>query len=154
MSNSGDCPSGTGALVNQAPAGLGPDGLRSPVEGKPWTRDAALELCRIVERIAPQFGAHIGLTGGLLYKDGPRKDCDILIYRIRQAERIDHEGLFDALATVGVQKKSGFGWCHKAEWRGMPIDFFFPEETDDGEYEGFDAEAHDLEMIPFPEAAE
>lgn len=116
------------------------------VSERPWTRDMALDLCRIIERIAPQFGAHVGLTGGLLYKDGRRKDCDVLIYRIRQADTIDHEGLFDALAAEGIQKTGGFGWCHKAEWHGLPIDIFFPEETQDGDYEGFDAEAHEAEM--------
>ena len=112
---------------------------------KPWTREMALDLCRILERIAPQFGAHIGLTGGLLYKDGPRKDCDILVYRIRQVEKIDTDGLFEAFEAEGVTKTGGFGWCHKAEWDGLPIDFFFPEE--DGEYIGFDAAAHEVEML-------
>lgn len=115
----------------------------------PWTRDMALELCRIVECIAPKFGAHVALTGGLLYKDGPRKDCDILFYRIRQVEEIDTDGLFTALALASVNRTGGFGWCIKAEWHGLPIDCFFPEES--GEYNGFDAAAHAAEMIPFEE---
>lgn len=73
------------------------------------------------------------LTGGLLYRDGPRKDCDILFYRIRQIDAIDEDGLFAALAEIGVVKMSGFGWCHKAEYHGKPIDCFFPEEQG-GEY--------------------
>lgn len=117
----------------------------------PWTRDLALELCRELERVAPPHGAHVGLTGGLLYKDGPRKDCDIIVYRIRQVEKIDECALFTAFAGVGVNKTSGFGWCHKAEWNGLPIDFFFPEEP--GEYDGFDEESHVIEMN-FQEAAE
>lgn len=113
-----------------------------------WTRDEALELCRQLERIAPKYGAHIGLTGGLLYKDGPRKDCDIIIYRIRQAPEIEQEYMFAAFEEeAGVTKVGGFGWCHKATWRGKPIDFFFPEET--GEYEGFDEVAHAVEMLEF-----
>jgi hypothetical protein len=109
-----------------------------------WTREEAMALCRELERLAPTNGAHIGLTGGLLYKEGPRKDCDIIIYRIRQVERIDADSLFEAFATVGVNKTGGFGWCHKAEWRGKPIDFFFPEE--DGEYPDFDGGSHTIEM--------
>lgn len=97
-----------------------------------WTQAKAIELCIALEAIAPQFGAHIGLTGGCLYKEGERKDCDILIYRIRQAEEIDADGFFKAIQDIGVEKKSGFGWCHKAEWQGLSIDFFLPEE--DGEY--------------------
>jgi hypothetical protein len=97
-----------------------------------WTQAEALALCRGIEAISPGYGCHVALTGGLLYKDGPRKDADILLYRIRQSPAIDEEGLFAALAQIGVNKTGGFGWCHKAEYHGKPIDFFFPEE--DGEY--------------------
>lgn len=48
MSNSGDCPSGTGALVNQAPVGLGPEGLRSPVEDLVRRLFSAVEGCRLI----------------------------------------------------------------------------------------------------------
>lgn len=109
-----------------------------------WTQGEALELCRVLERIAPEHGAHIGLTGGLLYKSGPRKDCDIIIYRIRQVEEIDTDGLFAAFANAGVEKVSGFGWCHKATYRGKKIDFFFPEEV--GEYPDFDEKSHTIEI--------
>lgn len=114
-----------------------------------WTHEQALDLCRKIEAICPAFGCHVALTGGLLYKDGERKDCDILFYRIRQIEHIDEEGLFNALAEIGVQKVSGFGWCHKAEYEGRKIDCFFPEEQG-GEYVSEDA-AFDmsLEEIPF-----
>lgn len=98
-----------------------------------WTQDEAISLCIEIENICPQFGCHVALTGGLLYKDGPRKDCDILFYRIRQRDTIDQNGLWDALASIGVERTRGFGWCHKATWRGKNIDMFFPE-NDSGEY--------------------
>lgn len=98
-----------------------------------WTLNAAVALCREVEAICPPFGCHVALTGGCLYKDGWRKDCDLLFYRIRQVDEIDKLGLFEALKRIGVNVKSGFGWCHKATWMDThPIDLFFPEE--DGEY--------------------
>lgn len=109
-----------------------------------WVRDEGLALCRAIEAICPAFGCHVALTGGLLYRDGPRKDCDLLFYRIRQSPAIDEEGLFAALALIGVNKTSGFGWCHKAEYQGKPIDCFFPEEQG-GEY--VRAEPDDL-LIP------
>lgn len=109
----------------------------------PWVQAQAIELCRQIEAICPAFGCHVALTGGLLYKDGERKDCDILFYRIRQVEVIDMDGLFDALATIGVVKVSGFGWCHKACFEGRQIDCFFPEE-DSGEYEPEEESAADL----------
>ncbi len=105
-----------------------------------WTRDQALELCKRVEAICPTYGCHVALTGGLLYKDGPRKDCDILFYRIRQIDVIDTDGLFAALAAIGISKVGGFGWCHKAKYEGRKIDCFFPEEPG-GEYERDDSEA-------------
>lgn len=97
-----------------------------------WTQSNAIDLCRQLEAIAPQFGAHIGLTGGCLYKDGERKDCDIIVYRIRQVAHIDAEGFFEAIKEIGVHFVSGFGWCRKAKFGDLKIDFFFPEE--DGEY--------------------
>lgn len=109
-----------------------------------WTQREAIDLCIKLERIAPAFGAHVALTGGLLYKSGQRKDCDILIYRIRQIEKIDIDGLFCAAKDIDIVKTGGFGWCHKAEYFGKPIDFFFPEE--DGEYCDFNVEAHNIEM--------
>lgn len=97
-----------------------------------WTHEEAVELCRKIEAVCPEHGCHVALTGGTLYKDGGRKDCDILFYRIRQSPEIDMEGLVDALADIGVEFSSGFGWCVKFTYEGKKIDAFFPEE--DGEY--------------------
>src|ERR1035437_5571090 len=56
-----------------------------------WTQTEAIELCVKVEAICPKYGCHVALTGGLLYKQGKRKDCDLLFYRIRQVEQIDFD---------------------------------------------------------------
>jgi hypothetical protein len=101
-----------------------------PVTG--WTQAEAVALCVQVEAICPEFGCHVALTGGCLYKDGERKDLDLLFYRIRQAPEIDKDGLFHALLSIGIEHQRGFGWCHKATHLGRNIDCFFPEE--DGEY--------------------
>ena len=98
-----------------------------------WTQPEAIELCRDVEAICPGYGCHVALTGGLLYKDGPRKDCDLLFYRIRQVKKIDLDALWPALLLIGLEKKSGFGWCFKAVYKGKPVDCFMPEEQG-GEY--------------------
>lgn len=108
------------------------DALLNPNQN--WTLQDAVELCKKVEAICPEFGCHVALTGGSLYKEGPRKDCDLLFYRIRQVEKVDHEGLFAALASkVGLQRDSGMGWCHKGTYviKGafVPVDMFFPEEV-------------------------
>ena len=112
-----------------------------------WTQQQAIELCKKVEAICPQFGCHVALTGGLLYKDGERKDCDLLFYRIRQIAEIDFEGLFSALALIGLVKVSGFGWCHKATYEGKNVDMFSPEEEGEGQSHS-NTKAEDKITIP------
>lgn len=94
----------------------------------------AVKVCRLIEMVAPQFGAHVALTGGSLYKDGDRKDLDILFYRIRQAPKVDTEKLFAALEVLGFKKPEGMGWLFKSEFENVAIDMFFPEEIEGGIY--------------------
>ena len=51
-----------------------------------WTQEEAIALCKKIESIVPLAGCHVALTGGCLYRDGHRKDLDILFYRIRQID--------------------------------------------------------------------
>jgi len=97
-----------------------------------WTQPEAISICMAIEAICPKFGCHVALTGGLLYKDGPRKDCDILFYRIRQVKEIRAEAMFEALRALEIIVVSGFGWCVKCTWNGKPMDCFFPEELEGG----------------------
>jgi hypothetical protein len=92
-----------------------------------WIRVEGVELAREVESVCVPHGCHVALTGGVLYKDGPRKDCDLIFYRIRQVEKIDMVGLWGALAQIGLDHISGNGWCHKAEYQGKSVDCLFPE---------------------------
>lgn len=94
----------------------------------PWTREHAIHICVMIEAICPPFGCHVALTGGCLYKIGERKDLDLVFYRIRQVDSIDIDGLFGALATLGIHKSGGFGFVYKATYDGRSIDLFFPEE--------------------------
>lgn len=111
-----------------------------------WLQEDALRLCREIEAICPEFGCHVALTGGLLYKDGPRKDADILFYRIRQEPEINIDGLMSALEPIGIKAGEDFGWCFKASYQGKPIDFFFPDR--DGEYPTADPDDRPL-YVPF-----
>lgn len=101
-----------------------------------WTHDRAVELCRRIEQFAPDFHCHVALTGGALYKDGPRKGCDILFYKIRQAPAIDKDGLFDALDKIGLYVWANYGWCCKAtygtEYMTQDVDLFFPDQPTGG----------------------
>lgn len=98
-----------------------------------WNLSEAIELCKKIELACPQFGCHVALTGGVLYKEGARKDLDILFYRIRQVEQINIDGLIQELGAIGLSEFSGFGWCRKAKLDGKKIDLLFPEEQG-GEY--------------------
>lgn len=96
-----------------------------------WSLDEAVQLCRKVEEIAPKFGCHVALTGGTLYKDGLRKDCDLLFYRIRQTEEIDLNGLFKSLSGLmtPLWDRPAHNWVMKCSEpkTGRTIDCFFPE---------------------------
>jgi hypothetical protein len=112
----------------------------------PWTQAEAIELCTAIETIAPKYGCHVALTGGLLYKSGPRKDADILIYRIRQTAAIDFDGLFASMKLLfGIERGPDYGWCKKASLDGKPIDFFHPE--DDTPYRGGSGEVTSDEAL-------
>lgn len=99
-----------------------------------WTQQSAVELCRAIEAVCPKYGCHVAMTGGCLYKDGERKDLDLIFYRIRQVKAIDMEGLWNALnREVGLNMESGFGWRYLAKSQGRQVDCLFPEEQK-GEY--------------------
>jgi hypothetical protein len=98
---------------------------------KTWSQADAIALCVMLESVVPEFGAHVALTGGNLYKTGERKDADVLFYRIRQQPQIKMEQMWKALEAHGFYRVSGFGWCHKATCWGRSVDCFFPEAQKD-----------------------
>lgn len=117
---------------------LTPDALTAAVatilNPTPWTQEEAIKLCTLIESVCPKFGCHVALTGGLLYREGPRKDCDVVLYRIRQVKQIDLDGLWQALGSVGIHKYKGWGWCYKALYQRRGIDILFPEEQSGENY--------------------
>lgn len=98
-----------------------------------WQQHEVIELCRVIEEIAPAFGAHVAMTGGALYKLGPRKDADILFYRIRQAPEVRRDDLLQALERniPGLRMVETYGWVQKAIYLDKLIDFFFPDHVDE-----------------------
>jgi len=96
-----------------------------------WTHQQAVDLCKQIEQFAPIYGAHVALTGGTLYKEGPRKDVDIMFYRIRQQSQINKKGLLDHLErSVGLIVGKRHGWVIKAktDYYKKSVDLFFPED--------------------------
>lgn len=102
----------------------------SPKNRPKWNQKEALFLCKAIEEdCVENTGCHVALTGGVLCKDGPRKDLDILFYRVRQADVIDIKLLIENLKTkLNFKLLWGGAWCYKFEWQGRRIDVFFPEE--------------------------
>lgn len=92
-----------------------------------WTLENARELIIQIEAFAPAYGAHVALTGGVLYKEGVRKDLDIMFYRIRQVPRIDEAGLIGALKGFGFDIIKKHGWVTKAKFNGLSVDLLFPD---------------------------
>lgn len=95
-------------------------------------------MCEVLESVVPDYGAHVALTGGCLYKSGRqgrimRKDCDVLFYRIRQWKCIKMDDMWAELEKYNFKKVSGFGWCYKATYLDKPVDCFFPEGERDAD---------------------
>ena len=95
-----------------------------------WVLEEAVELIKMIEKVCPDCGCHVALTGGLLYKEGPRKDLDILFYRIRQNKEIKRDRLLTILGELGIIIHGRFGWLNKASYLGKTVDLFFPEYVD------------------------
>lgn len=103
-----------------------------------WTRAEAILLCKELEAIAPNYGFHVALTGGLLYKDGRRKDADILFYRIRQQQGVLDSLLSDIPRLIpGFVIKAKFGFVTKAEYKGKGVDILYPEWVGESKYDNY-----------------
>lgn len=101
---------------------------------KLWTQGEALDLAINLEPVAAKNNVHIGLTGGLLYKPGPRKDCDFVVYRHNSEETwgkpIERIGFENDLlrqwhtdwAFVSTHPR-----VTKMTYRGKSVDFIYCE---------------------------
>lgn len=98
-----------------------------------WTQTDAVKLATEIEKICPLAGYHIGLTGGLLYKEGERKDCDFIFYQIRNSPQenapgADKELLLKLLVRTGIEIKNDHGFVVKCKYDFKDLDLLFPEE--------------------------
>lgn len=100
-----------------------------------WTLDLAVEFCRLVEEKAPEFGYHVGLTGGCLYKNGPRKDIDIIFYPHNDPDNVPKtEKFIEWLESikVSIEPKLYYGWLRKATFEDKKLDLFFMDRINGG----------------------
>ena len=96
------------------------------------TIEDGIELCKLIYSTSEVYGLFPALTGGLLYKDGDRKDIDIVLYRHRQkVESLDVRDFEPLLSVLGVKVRSTHGFVTKCEWKGFEVDIFNPESSED-----------------------
>lgn len=92
-----------------------------------WTLPDAVQVIKQIESFAPLCSCHVGLTGVVLYKEGERKDLDLLFYRVRQDNNINTARLEVLLAQMKIHVTAKYGWVWKARYHNRGIDFLFPE---------------------------
>lgn len=87
----------------------------------------AIELCtKLYNKLEPH-GIFPALTGGTLYKEGERKDIDIVLYTKMETGEIIYYMLEDILAKVGVVHQRNFGRVIKCFYKNIAIDFILPQ---------------------------
>ncbi len=89
----------------------------------------ARDICKTLEPIAAANGGHVALTGGCLYKDGDRKDCDIVIYRHKQAEPLNRTKLFKDMIAAGFVPGTDYGRISKWTFNQSSIDLFTVQDA-------------------------
>ena len=118
------------------------------VEKKECTIGMANALCNDLYKVLEPEGYYPALTGGLLYKEGNRKDIDIIIYRNRQkVESFETVDLIDILAKANVNIVNSFGFVTKAEWFGMTIDIFNPETNNEVFNKWYESHKKEMELL-------
>lgn len=96
----------------------------------PWSSSETVEVSRKIRDIAQLNGCEVALTGGVLFGNG-LTECNILIYRHPVNAAMDLESLRRSLETRGFQfaPDSKECWYAKSDYKGKPVDFFFPQKT-------------------------
>lgn len=81
-----------------------------------WTREYAIDACHVLEQALAPLGMHVALTGGCLYKEGPRKDLDVILYRHAGMELAPFADLRPALSAIGIRVTSIHRNVIKCQW--------------------------------------
>jgi hypothetical protein len=95
---------------------------------KPY--EDAQELCIKLYRVLSEKGYYPALTGGSLYKKGPRKDIDIVIYRNRQMHvHFELVGIENYLVEAGIHNVKHYGFVSKGKYGALSVDLLNPESS-------------------------
>lgn len=107
-----------------------------------WNLEQAIATAKRIEPIAREHGAHIGLTGGVLYWEGARKDVDFIVCRHQVPQdnpaylaEVPVDAFVDALRAVDIRLFKPMHRVYKCTL-GDPaerrfIDFIFADRTGD-----------------------
>lgn len=89
----------------------------------------AIELCKKLYNKTNNIFYYPALTGGTLYKEGDRKDIDLVFYSNRQKSTTKYE-LINSIYDIDnfVLLEVYANWIWKAKYKGINIDIFFPED--------------------------
>ena len=99
-------------------------------------QEKAIKLCAKLYEVLSPLGFYPALTGGCLYKEGERKDCDVVIFRNRQAHcGVELKDLEPVLRLAGFTDFHHYGFVTKCMYLGAAVDLFNPETTADDDYE-------------------
>lgn len=98
-----------------------------------YTARDGVRIARLLEPLIAANGAHIGLTGGCLYKEGSRKDIDFVIHKHNDADNagqpIQRNAIEGALIFAGIQIISVHPRVTKIKVNDIPVDLIFAEEA-------------------------
>lgn len=98
-------------------------------------KDIAIELCKAIYDEMGKDGIFPALTGGCLYKEGERKDIDIVLYFKRYSGPVETSDIAHKLKKVGLTNfKFVTGYVTKAKYGELDVDLLNPETQDDSDY--------------------
>lgn len=96
--------------------------------------ELAIELCiKLYNNLSP-IGIFPALTGGTLYKEGERKDIDLVIYTTEDLTgEIKHKlnEISYYLDRAGLYDFKEFGAVTKCMYKGIEIDLLFAQMRDE-----------------------
>lgn len=72
------------------------------VKAVAWTLDDAVALIRVIEKQLAKVHAHVGITGGVLFRGKSAKDLDLIVYPHNASEPPKIDKIKDALAKCDI----------------------------------------------------
>jgi len=94
--------------------------------------ESAVHLCALLYTELKQNDIFPALTGGVLYKNGTRKDIDIIMYRGESGQTLNVHDVHDVLQKLEIEVLGNFNRVAKCKWGAWNLDIIFPEA--EGEY--------------------